>query len=75
MRRKSIKSRANLFSVTIAGYEPKQFNEYLNKVEKELKQYAKELNCTISCHVEYIPLNYNEAVKNKEQDLKFTKER
>jgi len=66
MKKKTIKSCANLFSVTVAGYEPKNLNEYLNKVEQDLKQYAKELNLTISCHVEYIPINYNEAIKNQE---------
>jgi len=66
MKKKTIKSCANLFSVTVAGYEPKRLNEYLNKVEQDLKQYAKELNLIISCHVEYIPLNYNEAIKNQE---------
>lgn len=78
MKRKTIKPIAHLFSTTLAGYEPKQFNEYLNKVEKELKKYAKQLNCTISCHVEYIPLNYNEVIngadkiyKLRDKDLNF----
>lgn len=66
MKKKTIKPNAYLFSVSVAGYEPKQFNEYLNKVEKELKQYAKELGCTITCHIEYIPLNYNKAIKDQE---------
>lgn len=66
MKKKTIKSSANLFLTTLAGYEPRILNEYLNKIEQDLKLYAKELNLIISCHVEYIPINYNEAIKNQE---------
>ncbi len=71
MKKKTKKPNAYLMSVTLAGYEPKQFNEYLNKVEKELKQYAKELGCIITCHIEYIPLNYNKAIREQDEIYKL----